>query len=139
MTTPKFATHYENRKKQVLDCSIEPSKTLQSDAAAADINNILSRYIKTGQLPDMIKENPRYGEFADVPTYQESLNVVILAQEQFANLDASVRRRFSNDPALFLEFAANPANMKEMVKMGLATEAVTPAPVEPIKTEEVSK
>lgn len=132
MKTPKFATHYENRISSVIDCSVEPSRTLQSDAEAADINNILKRYEKTGLLPDMILENPRYGDFSDVPSYQEALEIVTRSHEQFAALDAHIRQRFSNDPALFLEFAQNPANMKEMVKLGLATEkAPETTPVQP--------
>ena len=52
----------------------------------------------------------------------------MLAQEQFAALDAAVRSRFDNDPAKFLEFTADPANADEMVKMGLAV--AKPAPVD---------
>lgn len=134
MKTPKFATHYENRIKSTLDCSVEPSRTLQSDADSADINNILKRYERTGLLPEMIKVDPRYGDFSEVPTYQEALEIVSRSHEQFTNLDAHIRARFSNDPAEFLAFATNPDNMKEMVKLGLAIEkqpeitpVVTPA------------
>lgn len=122
MKTPKFATHYENRIKTALDFTGKKSRTLQSDAEAADINNILKRYQRTGLLPEMIKTNPRYGEFADVPSYQEALNIVKLAHEQFDNLDAHVRARFQNSPEEFLAFTSNSDNLKEMVELGLAIE-----------------
>ncbi|QXP08414.1 MAG: internal scaffolding protein [Arizlama microvirus] len=136
MSTPKFATHWENRIKVGLK-NDKPGKTQQSGKEECDINNILKRYEKTGILPDMIKTDPRYGDFSSCPEYQEALNIVELANTQFNALDAHARRRFDNDPAKFLEFAENPANLGEMVKLGLATEIKPiPAPVETPKTEE---
>lgn len=119
--TPKFATHYENRKIQQLDCSVEPTITQQQFKDECDINNILKRYEKHGILPDLIKENPRYGDFSEVPTYQDALNTIHIAETQFMALPASTRQKFSNNPAQFLEFVHNPANIEEMVKLGLAT------------------
>lgn len=72
-------------------------------------------------LPSLIKENPKYGDFANPLSYQESLNLVIHAQEQFNSLSSRVRERFANDPQKFLEFTSNPENAEEMVKLGLAT------------------
>lgn len=99
-----------------------PTMTKQSEAAACDINWIVDRFAKTGELPGLIKENPEYGDFSTLGDYQRCLEVVMKAQEQFEALDPRVRGRFQNDPARFLEFATDPANLKEMVKMGLAVE-----------------
>lgn len=136
MKVPNFATHYENRLKKRLDCSDSPSMTQQQYKDESDINNILRRYEKTGILPDLIKENPKYGDFSDVPSYQEAFDLVEKAHLQFASLDAHVRRRFDNDPEKFLDFAQNPSNLKEMVDMGLAV-ARKPInePTEPLKNE----
>lgn len=117
-----------------LDCSVDKGRTKQSFTEESDINNIVKRYERTGALPDLIAENPRYGDFSDLPTYQDSLHIVSFAQEQFAALDAPIRSRFANDPAQFLDFASNPANLDEMVKLGLATKKVvdpTPSPAAP--------
>lgn len=108
-----------------LDCK-DKSRTKQSEKDACDINKITARYEPTGQLPDLIRTNPRYGDFSEVPTYQEALHIVMHAQDQFAALDAKIRNRFQNDPAQFLAFATDQRNLKEMVELGLAT-----APVEP--------
>ncbi|WNK13608.1 MAG: internal scaffolding protein [Microvirus sp.] len=121
MKTPKFATAYENRIKNQLDCSDTPTLTQQQYKDECDINNILKRYEKTHLLPDFIKENPQYGDFSEVPTYQEALDIIHVADTQFGLLDAKTRDRFSNNPAKFLEFVHNPDNIKEMVSMGLAT------------------
>lgn len=74
----------------------------------------------TGRLPELIKENPKYGDFSEPLSYQESLNLVLHANDQFANLPAHVRSRFQNNPQIFLEFTSDPSNLPEMVKMGLA-------------------
>ena len=82
----------------------------------------------------MIQSEPRYGDFSDVPSYQASLHIVAHANEQFAALDAPLRTRFANDPSRFLAFATDPANLDEMVKLGLATAKVedpTPLPAAP--------
>lgn len=99
----------------------EATLTKQSFKDECDINNILKRFERTGQLPELIKQNPQYGEFADAPAYQDALNLVLHAQEQFDALSSKVRERFNNDPTKFLEFASNPQNGEEMVRLGLAT------------------
>jgi len=97
-----------------------PTRTHQSFRDECDINHIVRTANKNGRLPDLIKENPRYGDFSEPLTYQESLNTVIRANDQFAMLPSHTRAKFNNDPGQFLEFAANPENKPEMVKLGLA-------------------
>lgn len=96
------------------------SRTKQEFKDELDINNILKKYNKTGQLPDMIRKDPKYGDFSSPLDYQESMNLVLHAHEQFQNLPARARERFNNDPEKFLVFATDPANAKEMVRLGLA-------------------
>lgn len=96
------------------------SRTKQSHKDETNINKIVAKYKKTGILPALIKQNPAYGDFTAVPDYQESLNRVIFAQEQFNGLSAAVRKRFNNDPGEFLEFASNPENKETLYDLGLA-------------------
>lgn len=98
----------------------EKSRTHRYMKDECDINMIMKKFEKTGELPNMIKNNPQYGDFSQAPDYQEALHTVMHAQEQFSNLSAKIRNRFNNDPSQFLEFATNPENLQEMVKMGLA-------------------
>lgn len=104
------------------------SKVKQQFAEEMNINNIMRKYNRTGILPDLIKQNPVYADFSNVPDYQESLNRVILAQEQFMALPADVRKRFGNDPEQFLNFAQDPSHVEEMIEMGLATRKEKKAP-----------
>lgn len=131
-----------------LDCShdehgeVLESMTHQEFKDDCDINKILERYLKTGTLPDMIKRDPQYGDFASVPDFMKSQNIVARANEQFAGLDAHIRKRFGNDPAEFLEFVNDPKNGPEMVKLGLAKireGQEAPAPTEPPQKTNATK
>jgi len=115
--------------KEGIDSYWGPSRTVQADEKNANIHLILERYQQTGQLPMMIQKEPKYGDFAEMPTYQESLNLVIHAQAQFMALDAKIRAKFDNDTAKFLEFATDPKNQDKLIEMGLAKKKVEmPAP-----------
>ena len=112
----------KNGTRRLIYHTTGKSMTKQSMKKDCDINNILKKYEATGKLPDMIKKDARYGDFSNVNDYQTSMNIVIKAKEQFDNLPSSVRHRFNNDPAQFLEFANNPENNDQLKKMGLLNE-----------------
>lgn len=95
-----------------------PGRTKQADKEGCDINNILERFERTGELPSM-NGNAMYGDFADVPEYLESLNIVRAAESQFMSLPAKLRDRFHNDPAKFLAFVGDNKNYDEAVELGL--------------------
>lgn len=119
-TTPLIRDPYTPFAAKRLDASHD-GMTDQSQAKDCDVNVIMDRFMKTGQLPAMIQGNPEYGDFSDPVEYQEALNRVRHAEEQFAALNAKIRGRFDNDPAQFLAFATDPKNGEEMVKLGLAS------------------
>lgn len=102
-----------------LECK-DKSLTVQDQKDDADINVILKRFGITGALP-VHERVPLaegfYGEF----DYRASLDVIRAGNAAFDAQPADVRNRFNNDPALFLEFFADPKNSEEAVKLGLAT------------------
>lgn len=112
-----------------LDCSAD-GVTKQSFAAECDVNNIVNRWLKSGQLPMANNSMAQYLDVSNVSDYHACLNMVLQAQSMFQALPASVRDRFQNDPGKFLEFAENPANAAEMVSLGLAVPR-EPSTVEP--------
>lgn len=124
-----FVTRF-NRPKHAGKAFPDASRTKQADKDSCDINQIMKRFEKTGVLPEMIKGNPQYGDFSSGLSYQESLNIVMHAQEQFNALSARVRERFGNDPKVFLDFATDPVNGPEMVKLGLAVAKKAPPEIE---------
>lgn len=117
----KFATPYNARKRETDFAThiTAESMTVQADAKDLDINVIMSRYSQTGQLPRINSAQPQYGDFTTVGDYRQCLDTVRAAQETFQQLPATVRKRFANDPALFLEFAQDEKNLPELEKMGL--------------------
>lgn len=114
----------------------EPSLTKQEFRDECDINLLMQRYKRTGLFPQHPGESPRYVSNIGMPDYQESLNIVMTAQSEFAALNSDLRKRFDNDPAKFLAFVNDPDNADELVKLGLR-EAPKP-PAEPVEVRVVN-
>lgn len=126
----EFKTQYKRPIHPGLKCD-KNTRTEQHHKDSCDINNILKRFERTGILPGQ-KGPGKYIDVSDLPTYQESLNIVINANDQFASLDSKIRDRFSNDPTKFLEFLQNPENIDEAIKLGLAVKPTVETPkIEP--------
>lgn len=121
MSHPDAKMAYRHRYSPRLRVSMSnfgKSLTKQSEKQSCDINFIIDRYRQSGFLPQ--RDGAYYGEFADI-NYQEALNTVIEAQNAFSELPSAVRTKFGNDPAAFVEFAANPENHQAMYDLGLLT------------------
>ena len=97
----------------------KPSLTQQNQKKQSDVNQIMSKYEKTGILSHTSGNAPQFGDFSDIPNYQETLNTVIRAEEAFAALPAELRKSFDNDPSKFVEFCSNPQDEAELAKHGL--------------------
>lgn len=109
------------------------SLTVQSAKDQCDINKLISRYQKTGQLPPVAHTNGVYGDFSGVKDYHTAMNAILSAQESFQTLSAEVRKRFDNDPAKLLSFLNDPKNDAEAIKLGLVNPKVEePQPPTPV-------
>lgn len=120
------------RRKHFSDA--KPSMTIQAAAYDCDINVMVERHRKTGSYHGVMavpSASPQYGDFSELPSYQDALQSVILAQDMFAGLPAVVRERFANDPAKMMDFLADTANFEEAVKLGLCEPRPAPASPEP--------
>ena len=109
----------------------EPSATLQSFKDDADINCIIARYENTGVLVDPsvpVSRIPSYGDFSDLPSYQEAQNVIVAANNAFYALSSKIRERFGNDPAAFYQFVQSlkkgSDDYVEAVRLGIVNEPV---------------
>ncbi|QCQ84945.1 internal scaffolding protein [Blackfly microvirus SF02] len=107
------------------------SMTRQEFAEECDINVLMARYEKVGQLPQNLNgQVPQYLDLCDVPDFQEAFELVADASRAFMSLPAGVRAEFGNNPAEFVTFAENPANIEQMRAWNLAPPApVVPEPV----------
>lgn len=129
-----FITNY-GEHLQIATPTGDKKMTKDSFKDECDINNIMAKFNKTGELPDMIKREPRYGDFSDPLSFQEAQNLIIHAGEQFEALPAKVRERFKNDPESFLRWVHEEASEEEMQTMGLLKEK-QPEPIEAKKEGE---
>lgn len=132
-TTSKVLVHSVAPRVRVgVECK-DKSMARSDMAEECDINNIVKRYSKTGQLPVSVGDRmPRFGE-APVMSFHEGLNMVIAAREAFSELPAAVRKRFGNDPGALigaLEAAVGDEGLrKELVDLGVLNAPPPPEPV----------
>jgi len=106
-----------------------PSRTKQSFKKETDLNYLIARYQKTGQLPRISDRKPQFG-YAPSVDFQEALELVETAKSNFNSLPSHVRERFHNDPATFLSFVENPENADKFAEYGLesARDPITARP-----------
>lgn len=102
------------------------SMTDQSFAEEVNINTIVERFGLTGELPENLIM-PRDGDFTEALDYQQSLNLLIMANQAFLELPAQIRARFGNNAEEFVAFASDPVNLEECRRLGLAD----PVPIPP--------
>lgn len=112
--------------------SVNPTLAQQQFKDEADINRLVDRFLRTGEIPP-VDGRAIYGNFLDIPlSYQDCLEAVCRAQEVFDELPSKLRQRFNNDPAELLSFLQDPKNLDEAVKLGLLEKpAPEPEPVVP--------
>lgn len=131
--TRVFRSAYSPPVKVGLECK-GPGLAKQAMKDSCDINLIMGRYLRSGNVDHLAKHSPMYG-FASSQTFHEAMNVVRKAEEMFLDLPSELRKRFGNDPGNFLEFvqATNDkgelVNLEDMRKLGLAKPAVAPEPI----------
>jgi phage internal scaffolding protein len=112
----------------------EPTRAQQHHKDECDINVILERFGKTGQVP-VNAISGTYGDFSGVHDYHTAMNALIAAETEFAALPAQLRSKFANDPANLVQFLDNPENRAEAEKLGLVNISPT-ANTEPAKAAE---
>ena len=115
----------------------EPSITQQQFKNDADINYIVQMYDSTGVYPGQTGASPRqpqFGDFAALPdNAQAAYNQILAARDDFNSLPLAIRQRFNYDAGAFFDFVQDPANVDELVALGLATKTEITPPAEPLK------
>lgn len=109
----------ERRRKYQKDFPDE-SLTVQADKDRCCVNNILSKYRKTGLIDHIRQHEGRYVDVSTVGDFQDAMNIVTQAEQSFELLPSEIRKDFDNDPSKFLEFVHNPDNEQKLVDYGLA-------------------
>lgn len=118
--------HPINRNRVVTEFT-EPSMTKQAPAQEVDINYIVNRYLKNGQMPQPATQPV----FMDVPSLDlmDAMQIVQDAEEGFASLDSQVRAAFNNNPVELLRALEDPSQRDWLEELGLIDrrEIVSPA------------
>jgi len=117
----KLKSSYDDHSKASnetgLKCA-DKSLAQQHMLQETDINWMMKRYTQTGEIPQLTMP-PMQGDFTDAPDFQTAMNLIVAANNAFAQQPAEIRARFGNDPAAFVDFCSNEANRDDMRKMGL--------------------
>lgn len=127
----KFYTKYDRPDADFsLDQKGEPSLTRQSEADAVDINKIMERFDRTGQLPISMKMLPRYGD-ARVVDFQTAKQIVIEAESAFNDLPAKTRQYFGHDLQNLSNAISDSSeeNAQKLLELGI----LIPKEIEPIQ------
>ena len=114
------------------------SMTQQQFKDEVDINTIVERFEKTGEMPERINF-PTEQDFTETFDFQSAMNVIVKAREEFGNLPAKARARFDNDPQKFMEFIHDNDNADEAIKLGLAIKRPPPEVKPEVKPPEEKK
>ncbi len=109
-----------------IDFSEAVGRTKQSMKDECDVNNIMSKYQKTGMIDHFAKHSGEYG-FATSIDFHGAMNLIMKAEDMFGDLPGEVRGRFNGDPGEFLAFVQDPENADEMLSLGLREAPPGPA------------
>lgn len=120
-------SHLYPRRRVGLDCGTEVM-TKQSHKDECDIYRILNQYQRTGIITHVQKARARYDDLPDSMDYQQSLHIIMEAEQAFSALPAKVRAHFDNDPGAFLQSFADPKQHDTLREFGLLKPAQAPAP-----------
>lgn len=99
----------------------EPTLTEQAHLASCDIRNIMGKYERTGVLEHTKQYEGTYGDFLNVPDFQEAQNHLAATRSMFESIPSSIREQFDNDPAQFVEFMTDENNREHISDLGLST------------------
>lgn len=141
MTAPKIHSAYDPPPQVRTSCGAREGnsgRTQQHQKDECDINVLMSRFQKSGEITHLATGPPQYGDFSEVGDFTTAQNRVAEATQDFMTLPARLRLEFNNDPAELLEFLQDEANNERAIEMGLRppmpTEEETPeeTPPEPV-------
>lgn len=124
--THKQGTPYTEPKKKW-----GVGRTKQSAEAETNINNIIARFKKTGQLTHISSALGAYRDLSGLPDMHAAMNIVANAQSMFEELPAAIRKRMGHDMGNFLPFIDDPKNLEECIDMGLLPESLRPKEEKP--------
>ena len=112
-----FTTSYGKQRMRIQTINDDKDMTDQSFKDDCDVNNILKRFMKTGQsLPAV---TGRYNDVSEIPDLAIALTQLNEAQQKFDSLPSHIRKRFGNSPVELVEFLRDSKNYDQALELGL--------------------
>lgn len=111
-------THRKSGSRRVQSDLDPVTMTEQHHVGETNINSIMRKYRKTGELPTPPSGNV-YGDFVNAQDFHNTQNRLIEANDQFMEMPSDLRTRFDNDAGKFFGFVNDPQNLEECRKIGL--------------------
>jgi len=108
------------------------SLTQQSSKDECDIHVIMRKAEKHGLVTHINQHAGSYSNMISAPNYHEAMVMLANANSMFESVPSSIRAKFGNDPARFLDFMQNADNRDRIVKMGLDASHLPPKAPEPV-------
>lgn len=109
----------KTKRKRVKTINEEKSLTDQSWKVDCDVNHVMSKFMKTGQISHLAKVEGQYADVSGIQCLHDSLTVVAEAESAFNMLPAKLRKKFSNSMVKMDEYLRDPKNNEEAIKLGL--------------------
>ncbi len=117
-----------------------PSQTVQSDAAQADINNILRKYEAVGIVDNLNMAEAAFRDISEFTDFADAMRHAEMAESEFLKLPSKVREIFHHDVAEWLDTAHDEEKRDALVAAGIIEAepvVASPEPVKPIREEVV--
>lgn len=108
-----------NGTKRVATKNEKPSMTDPQYGKECDVNYIIERAKKTGQIAHIAQLQGKFADVSKIDSLHDSLIQVQHAQEIFKKLPLNIQRRFDYNMKDLLMFLDNPSNRKEAEELGL--------------------
>lgn len=94
--------------------------TQQHFKQESDVNFIVGRYLKTGEMDWINERPPHYGDVSDIPVdLLGAYEAVERAELAFGDLPSEIRKSLDNDPSRLSEWLLDEKNRDLAIKHGL--------------------
>ncbi|QXP08472.1 MAG: internal scaffolding protein [Arizlama microvirus] len=117
-TIEKTKTLYGTRIR-VATINDQPSKTDQSMKEQCDVNNIVRKFKRTGQVSHLSQKQGQYADVSEISDLLSATTKVAQAQDAFMTLPAALRKKLNNNPAELISWLNDPKNDDEAIKLGI--------------------
>lgn len=115
----KEISYRPNGSKRVRTINSKPSLTDQQYKDDCDVNTIIERGKKTGQVNHIAKIQGQFADVSEISDLHSSMIKMQHATEAFNKLPLKIKRRFDYDMKQLLSFLDNPQNRNEAIELGI--------------------